>query len=150
MAFQLTSCGRTSAGAAEPTPPDVEVVTVEQKDIPVYREWIGTLDGQFNAAIRSQVTGYLLTQDYSEGSFVKKGQLLFQIDPRPLPVQAARTTERHSTLQSAGRGMAELMLVESPGNSGTGAPGCKSHMGFQRPDSIDAGMHQSRRITYAR
>jgi len=72
MAFQLTSCGRTSAGAAEPTPPDVEVVTVEQKDIPVYREWIGTLDGQVNAAIRSQVTGYLLTQDYSEGSFVKR------------------------------------------------------------------------------
>jgi hypothetical protein len=57
MAFQLTSCGRTSAGAAEPTPPDVEVVSVEPKDIPVYREWIGTLDGQVNAAIRSQVTG---------------------------------------------------------------------------------------------
>src|SRR5580704_5051192 len=100
MAFQLTSCGRTSAGSAEPTPPDVEVVTVEQKDISTYREWIGTLDGQVNAAIRSQVTGYLLTQDCSEGSFVKKGQLLFQIDPRPLPDQAERTTERHSTLQS--------------------------------------------------
>jgi membrane fusion protein, multidrug efflux system len=53
MAFNLTSCGRTSAGASEPTPPDVEVVTVEEKDIPVYREWIGTLDGQVNAAIRS-------------------------------------------------------------------------------------------------
>jgi membrane fusion protein (multidrug efflux system) len=84
MAFQLTSCGRTSAGAAEPTPPEVQVAAVEQKDISVYREWIGTLDGQVNAAIRPQVTGYLLTQDYSEGSFVKKGQMLFQIDPRPL------------------------------------------------------------------
>src|SRR5258707_14531349 len=84
MAFNLTSCSRTSAGAAEPTPPEVEVAAVEQKDIPVYREWIGTLDGQVNAAIRSQVTGYLLTQDYKEGSFVKKGQLLFEIDPRPL------------------------------------------------------------------
>ena len=84
ISFQLTSCGRNSAGAAETTPPEVEVVAVEQKDIPVYREWIGTLDGQVNAAIRSQVTGYLLTQGYSEGSFVKKGQLLFQIDPRPL------------------------------------------------------------------
>jgi hypothetical protein len=84
MAFSLTNCGRTSAGAAEPTAPEVEVAAVEQKDIPVYREWIGTLDGQVNAAIRSQVTGYLLTQDYSEGSFVKKGQMLFQIDPRPL------------------------------------------------------------------
>ena len=60
ISFQLTSCGRTSAGAAEPTPPEVEVVTVEQRDIPIYREWIGTLDGLVNAAICSQVTGYQL------------------------------------------------------------------------------------------
>src|ERR1700722_6986313 len=101
MAFNLTSCGRTSAGAAEPAPPDVEVVTVDQKDIPVYREWIGTLDGQVNAAIRSQVTGYLLTQDYSEGSFVKKGQLLFRIDPRPL--QAAADQARGQLAQANGQ-----------------------------------------------
>src|ERR1700728_2072413 len=101
MALQLSSCGRTSAGAAKTTPPDVEVVTVEQKDIPIYREWIGTLDGQVNAAIRSQVTGYLLTQDYSEGSFVKKGQLLFQIDPRPL--QAAADQARGQLAQANGQ-----------------------------------------------
>src|SRR5580658_1364473 len=101
MALQLTSCGRTSAGAAEPTLPEVEVATVEQNDIPVYREWIGTLDGQVNAAIRSQVTGYLLTQDYSEGSFVKKGQLLFQIDPRPL--QAAADQARGQLAQANGQ-----------------------------------------------
>src|ERR1700676_625188 len=83
ISLQLTSCSRTSAGAREPTQPDVEVATVEQRDIPVYREWIGTLDGMVNAAIRAQVTGYLLTQNYSEGSFVRKGQLLFDIDPRP-------------------------------------------------------------------
>jgi membrane fusion protein (multidrug efflux system) len=59
------------------------VVQVEQRDVPVYREWIGTLDGMVNAAIRAQVTGYLLRQNYSEGSFVRKGQLLFEIDPRP-------------------------------------------------------------------
>src|SRR5882724_8780640 len=76
MAFNLTSCSRTSAGAAEPTPPEVEVATVEQKDIPVYCEWTGTLDGRVNAAIRSQVTGYLLTQNYSEGSFVKRSDAL--------------------------------------------------------------------------
>ncbi len=101
MAFNLTNCGRTSAGAAEPTPPEVEVAAVEQKDIPVYREWIGTLDGQVNAAIRSQVTGYLLTQDYSEGSFVKKGQMLFQIDPRPL--QAAADQARGQLAQANGQ-----------------------------------------------
>src|SRR5271156_2854488 len=63
--------------------PDVEVVQVEQKDVPIYGEWIGTLDGLTNADVRAQVTGYLLRQDYQEGAFVKKGQLLFEIDPRP-------------------------------------------------------------------
>ena len=101
MAFQLTGCGRISAGAAEPTPPEVEVVAVEQKDIPIYREWIGTLDGLVNAAIRSQVTGYLLTQDYPEGSFVRKGQLLFQIDPRPL--QAAADQAKGQLAQANGQ-----------------------------------------------
>jgi membrane fusion protein (multidrug efflux system) len=61
----------------------VEVVQVEQKDVPIYGEWIGTLDGLENADVKAQVTGYLLKQAYAEGSFVKKGQLLFQIDPRP-------------------------------------------------------------------
>ena len=101
VAFQLTGCGRISAGAAEPTPPEVEVVAVEQKDIPIYREWIGTLDGLVNAAIRSQVTGYLLTQDYAEGSFVRKGQLLFQIDPRPL--QAAADQAKGQFAQANGQ-----------------------------------------------
>src|SRR3984893_4468290 len=68
---------------AAPRPPDVEVVRVEQQDVPIYTEWIGTTDGMVNADIKAQVTGYLLRQDYKEGSFVKKGQLLFEIDPRP-------------------------------------------------------------------
>jgi RND family efflux transporter MFP subunit len=68
---------------AQPPPPDVEVVQVEQKDVPVYGEWIGTLDGMVNAEIKAQVTGYLLTQHYTEGSFVRKGQLLFELDQRP-------------------------------------------------------------------
>jgi RND family efflux transporter MFP subunit len=62
---------------------DVEVVQVEQKDVPIYGEWIGTLDGLVNADVRAQVTGYLLKQAYKEGAFVRKGDLLFQIDPRP-------------------------------------------------------------------
>src|SRR5690242_6541953 len=64
-------------------PPAVELVRVEQRDVPIYGEWIGTLDGLVNADVRAQVTGYLLKQGYEEGVFVKKGQLLFQIDPRP-------------------------------------------------------------------
>ncbi len=69
-------------GAPSPTP-DVEVVKVEQKDVPIYGDWIGTLDGLVNADVRAQVTGYLEKQGYQEGAFVKQGQLLFQIDPRP-------------------------------------------------------------------
>jgi RND family efflux transporter MFP subunit len=68
---------------AAPRPVDVEVVRVKQEDVPVYGEWIGTTDGLVNADIKGQVSGYLLRQDYQEGSFVKKGQLLFEIDPRP-------------------------------------------------------------------
>src|SRR5258706_2513869 len=82
-ALVAAGCTRSSASADPRRPPDVEVALVQQKDVPVYREWIGTLDGLVNAAIRAQVTGYLLRQDYSEGSFVRKGQLLFEIDPRP-------------------------------------------------------------------
>ena len=58
------------------------MVQVEQKDVPIRNEWIGTLEGLVNAQIKPQVTGYLLRQTYQEGSFVKKGQLLFEIDPR--------------------------------------------------------------------
>jgi membrane fusion protein, multidrug efflux system len=75
-------------GAKHSVPPratlEVEVARVEQKDVPIYTEWIGTLDGMVNADIKSQVTGYLLSKDYTEGSFVRKGQVLFEIDPRPL------------------------------------------------------------------
>jgi membrane fusion protein (multidrug efflux system) len=63
--------------------PVVEVASVEQRDVPVYGEWIGTLAGQVNADVKAQVTGYLLTRTYKEGSFVRKGQMLFEIDPRP-------------------------------------------------------------------
>ena len=64
-------------------PAEVMVAQVQQKDVAIYSEWIGTLDGLVNANVKAQVTGYLLEQDYQEGSFVQKGQLLFQIDPRP-------------------------------------------------------------------
>jgi len=68
---------------AQGAPPDVEVVQVEQKDVPIFGEWIGTLDGFSNADVKAQVTGYIMRQGYQEGAFVKKGQLLFEIDPRP-------------------------------------------------------------------
>ena len=69
--------------AAPPPPPVVEVARIIQKDVPVQGEWVGTLEGYVNAQIQPQVSGYLIRQDYHEGAFVKKGQLLFEIDPRP-------------------------------------------------------------------
>ena len=75
-----SGCGKSEPSQAHP--PDVEVVRVVQRDVPIWKEWIGTLDGLWNAQIRPQVTGYLLRQTYTDGAFVKKGQLLFEIDPR--------------------------------------------------------------------
>jgi membrane fusion protein (multidrug efflux system) len=72
-----------ASGAPPGGSPDVQVVVVEQKDVPIYGEWIGTLDGFSNADVRAQITGYIMKQGYQEGAFVKKGQLLFEIDPRP-------------------------------------------------------------------
>jgi RND family efflux transporter MFP subunit len=89
LAFALTSAIASLSGcqsnSARPAagPPDVQVVKVEQKDVPIYLELIGTLDGYVNADVRAQVTGYLLRQGYQEGAAVRKGQLLFEIDPRP-------------------------------------------------------------------
>jgi RND family efflux transporter MFP subunit len=76
------SNGRVRA-AAPPPPPVVEVAPVIQKNVPVQGEWVGTLEGYVNAQIQPQVSGYLIRQDYQEGGLVRKGQLLFEIDPRP-------------------------------------------------------------------
>jgi len=84
-AIMVTLVAHSGAKAAvQPaSSPFVEVATVEQRDVPVYGEWIGTLAGQVNADVKAQVTGYLLNRRYKEGSYVRKGQLLFEIDPRP-------------------------------------------------------------------
>jgi RND family efflux transporter MFP subunit len=76
-------CSRATEAAKAPDQLAVEVAPVIQKDVPIYSEWIGTMDGYVNADIKAQVAGYLLKQDYVEGSAVRQGQLLFQIDPRP-------------------------------------------------------------------
>jgi RND family efflux transporter MFP subunit len=103
VAAILAGAGCSNATSAAPpmTPAEVEVVRVEQKDVPIYHEWIGTLDGMVNAAIKAQVTGYLLTQNYTEGSFVRKGQLLFNIDPRPF--QAAQDQAQGQLAQANGQ-----------------------------------------------
>ena len=80
-AFLLVA-GWEAKALAQVSAPEVEVVTVTHKDVPVYSEWVGTTEGLVNAKIRAQVTGYLSSQVYKEGASVKKGDLLFEIDPR--------------------------------------------------------------------
>ena len=74
-------CGKPADSS--PPPQDVNVVAVEQRDVPVVREWVGSLDGYVDARVRAEVSGYLVKQDYQEGSAVRKGDPLFEIDPRP-------------------------------------------------------------------
>jgi membrane fusion protein (multidrug efflux system) len=78
----LGGCGEKKA-AGPPPPPEVQVVEVTQQDVPIYSEWVAQLNGDTNAQIVPKIQGYLLRQNYHEGFFVKKGDLLFEIDPRP-------------------------------------------------------------------
>jgi membrane fusion protein (multidrug efflux system) len=101
LALLLASgCGKDQK-APPPPPPAVEVTGVIQKDVPVYTDWVGTTDGLVNATIQAQVTGYLVKQNYREGELVQKGQVLFEIDPRPF--QAAVDAAKGSLAQAEAR-----------------------------------------------
>jgi len=88
VALLLFCCSLTIFSGCKPKPvasppPEVQFITVTPTNVAIFEEWIGSLEGFVNAQIRAQVSGYLLTQNYKEGSSVKAGDLLFQIDPRP-------------------------------------------------------------------
>jgi membrane fusion protein (multidrug efflux system) len=89
LATCLTACSR-KAEQTGPPPPTVVVATVTPHDVPVVKEGVATLDGSINANINAQVQGYIISRDYKEGSVVKKGDLLFQIDPRPFEASLAQ------------------------------------------------------------
>jgi membrane fusion protein (multidrug efflux system) len=101
----LAGCSEEKKAAAPPPPPEVEVATVVQKDVPVYQEWVASMDGLVNATILAQVQGYLIKQNYKEGDFIKKGTLLFEIDPRPfqaaLDEARAALAKQQAVLQTA-------------------------------------------------
>jgi RND family efflux transporter MFP subunit len=102
----LTGCGKNLAAPAAP-PLNVQVAPVVQSDVPIYHEWVATLDGFVNAQIQPQVSGYLIKQDYQEGQMVRKNQVLFKIDPRPF--QAALDQARAQLAQAeAQQGKTEL------------------------------------------
>src|SRR3984957_14955488 len=83
LLLNALGCSSGNVRAAAPPPPVVEVAPVVHKSVPVEGEWVGTLEGYVNAQIQPQVSGYLIRQDYHEGALVRRGQLLFEIDPRP-------------------------------------------------------------------
>jgi membrane fusion protein, multidrug efflux system len=104
----VAGCSNSAKGGGPPQypPPEVTTATVEQKDVPVYGEWVANLDGYTNAQIQPQVTGYLIRQDYKEGSQVRTGQILYEIDPRPF--QAALDQAKGQLAQAK----AQLLLAQ--------------------------------------
>src|SRR5512135_546468 len=106
LLLALAACGKGGAdkSGAAPPPPRVVVTTVTQRDQPVYREWIGTTQGDVNADIRPKVEGYLLRRAYPEGSYVQRGQLLFEIDPRQMQAQLQQA---QANLEQARAGLAK-------------------------------------------
>jgi hypothetical protein len=103
-ALIAAGCGSPKAAPTIPSP-DVEVASVLQKDVPIFSKRVATLDGYINAQIQPQVAGYVIRQTYKEGSFVRRGQILFQIDPRPFQRHqpGALMTELHGALSSGPR-----------------------------------------------
>src|SRR5919197_946944 len=81
-------CRDTSGAAGRPPPPAVKVEPVLEQDVPLSSEWVGTLVGYIDAQIRARLSGHFLRQKYKEGSFVRAGDLLFQVDPRPFETAA--------------------------------------------------------------
>jgi membrane fusion protein, multidrug efflux system len=102
--FGLAGCKKAQTREA-PSSPTVEVASVIKNDVPLYTEWTASTDGYVNATIRAQVQGYLIERDYREGDFVKKGQVLFKIDPRTfqaaLEQAAAHVTEQKARWETA-------------------------------------------------
>lgn len=95
----VAGCRKDQTNKPAPVPL-VVVTTVSQTNVPVYHEWIGSLDGLVNAEIRAQVTGYLISQDYREGDIIKKGDRLFEIDPRPFRAVRDQAKGRLSEAQA--------------------------------------------------
>ncbi|HEY4009827.1 MAG TPA: efflux RND transporter periplasmic adaptor subunit, partial [Acidobacteriaceae bacterium] len=106
-----SSKARPAAPAFGPVP--VDVVTVQQADVPLTNEWVGTLDGYVNAQIQPQVSGYLIRQNYREGSVVQKGEVLFEIDPRPFEAALQQAEGQLGQAQgSVGQAQAQQQLAQ--------------------------------------
>ena len=110
LTLAATACKQTEAAKGPPPPPGVLVVTAVQHDEPVVKEWIGTTEGDVNAEIRPKIEGYLLRRVYTEGGFVRQGDLLFEVDPRQGQAQSrqaqANLAQAEAALAKANRDVA--------------------------------------------
>ena len=103
----LAACEKKQSGPPKAAPTQVSVATVEQRDVEIYGDWVATLDGYVNAQIQPQVSGYLIKQDYQEGSVVHVGDVLFEIDPRPFQATLDQTEGQLAQAQ-AQLGLADI------------------------------------------
>ena len=125
LALGLSGCGSDAqSGAQAGQPPTVQVVPVEQRDVSLTSEWIATMDGYVNAQIQPHVSGYLVRQDYREGSVVRKGEVLFEIDPRPFQA----TLDQSSGSTDAGSGAGD----SGSGAARQGGPRCRPRYSSRR------------------
>jgi membrane fusion protein (multidrug efflux system) len=100
VTFHLTGCAKKSPPPPA-KPPEVVVAPVQQQDVPIFGEWVAQLNGSINAAIMPKIQGFLLSQDYVNGSLVRKGQLLFQIDSRPFQAALEQATAEVDRTEAA-------------------------------------------------
>src|SRR5260370_5868628 len=124
----LTACAKKQSGPPNVGPVQVSVATVEQRDVTLDGDWVATLDGYVNAQIQPQVSGYLIKQDYREGSVVQSGEVLFEIDPRPFQ---ATLDQAEGQLAQA---RAQLGLASIKGKRGAPPGKGRSHPP-SRPDN---------------
>ncbi len=108
LSLGLAACHQRPAATSAAAPVEVEVTAASQEDVPIYHEYVGSMEGLVNADIQARVSGYLVSQNYKEGTVLKKGDLLFEIDPRPF--QAAQAKAAASLAQAqASQKQAELL-----------------------------------------
>lgn len=114
LAITVLSAGCETGQQAAPAPPLIKFSTVVQKDVPITKEWVATLDGLVNAQVRPQVKGLLIKQSYINGAFVPKGSPMFEIDPRPFQAELDQATanleQARANLQRAQAGLGKTEL----------------------------------------
>jgi RND family efflux transporter MFP subunit len=117
-------CGEKKVQSSAPPPPEVEVVEVVPQNVPITKEWVATLKGLVDSDIRAQVAGYLVKQTYVNGATVAKGDVLFEIDPRPFEAAAKQATanleQARGSLEQAKAGLLEAQANQQRAEAGLG------------------------------